>query len=87
MNVFIIVFIAFILAWLMRLEIKAYNLKAGKHYSLWDGEFQVSYLAGDGSLRFSFGETLFTYKTASEIKKLYPRLEMIDEQTGLEVLK
>lgn len=79
---------AICLIWFIRLEIKSYNLKIGKHYKLYDTKgWPVSYLKSDGTLKFDMmSNDLMDYKTASGIKKLYPELRMVNTMTGVEVV-
>lgn len=76
------------LIWFIRLEIKSYNLKIGRHYKLYNKDgYAVSYLDSDGTLGYSIvGSNLMSYRTASGIKKLYPELRMVNKMTGKEVV-
>lgn len=76
------------LIWFIRLEIKSYNLKIGRHYKLYNKDgCAVSYLDSDGTLGYSIvGSNLMSYRTASGIRKLYPELIMINKMTGKEVM-
>lgn len=87
MNGELITIIIIGLIWLIRLEIKSYNLKIGRHYKLYDENFHaVSHLNSDGTLAYSItGSNLMSYKTASGIKKLYLELRMVNKMTGKEV--
>ena len=89
MSIELIVVAVIGLIWFIRLEIKSYNLKIGKHYKLYceDGS-PISHLNSDGTLEFDIMDSkLMDYKTASGIKKLYPKLRMVNEMTGEEVHK
>ena len=71
------------LIWFIRLEIKSYNLKIGRHYKLYDEDgYPISHLNSDGSLGYSsVGSNLMSYRAASGIKKLYPELTMVNNTT------
>lgn len=84
----LVVIIAIAVMWFIRLEVKSYNLKMGKHYILMENSiWSVSHVNEDGSLSLTFQEpTRMTYQKAMAIKKLYPELVMINTQTDKEVV-
>lgn len=84
MNYLTIALLIATLMWFIRLEIEVSNLKEGKHYALYNEDgWKVAYLNEDGSLQLNIaGKGLISYKKAMGIKKLYPHLQMINEQTG-----